>query len=258
MNINEYKEAMEEISVSSIEVEAALQKKMNKDNEIKTKRTIPVYTIMAILLIAFVFANDILVNKPEISITVYAAETGEIPLTNEFANFKVNATPISASSTIDKQGNYQDSTVNYNIWFKCEGQDIKAITYNCSDRDITRGNRSKASAYYVENITMPVEEYKHYDWKKDDTIISGWYGIGETEAQVTKMIGSSYTVSYDQQMNKQYGLVIAATVDEEGNYTVEDTTIKVTIEMQDGSIQKKQLLVHPGKNALLEVDIRIL
>lgn len=261
---------MKEIPVNSAEVQEALQKRVNKNGKqvelassftcqrLKFKKSIPAYAVIAILIITFILSYDMPMNKPKITITASAAETGETQLSNKFVTFKTDTTLKNASATIDKLGNYSDANINYNIRFLCEGQNIETITYTCSDMDITRDNSSKASAYYVENITMPVDEYLNSDWKNDETFLNGFYGQGEEEAYLTKMIGSSYTVTYDEQLNKQYGLVIAATVDEDENYHFEDLTIHLEIKMADGSIQHKKLLLHPGKDAFSEVEIRIL
>lgn len=79
--------------------------------------------------------------------TVYAAENSEVQLTKEFVTIKTTAELFLGSSSLDSKGNYLDSKVNYNINFICEGQNIRTITYACSDKKLTRANMSSATAY---------------------------------------------------------------------------------------------------------------
>lgn len=122
--------------------------------------------------------------------------------------------------------------------------------------------RNIALAYYVENYDMPVNEYKNKKIDEmDENFIFGGYGVGEKIAHITKLIGSSYSVTYEDQENKQYGLIASATVDNDGKYYFNDIIIKVDICMKDGSHQYKRLLIKPVKSErgiLPEIQIRIL
>jgi hypothetical protein len=255
MNMNQYKESMTEIKVKKIKTEELINKNA-KTIRVKKLRFIKFIPIFFGILLSIYFI-DINRKSPEITINAYAAEK-EITLTNDFIKFDLNAMPLIGGSTLDKQGNKYDSFVNYNINFICKGENIKNITYNCTDQIITLDNRLKADAYYVENISMPVEEYTKINWHHDDDFIFGYYGQGENTAKVTKLIGNSYTVPYVNQANKQYGLVMAATTDEDGNYHVNEITIKLEIEMSDGSIQSKKILIKPLKDAFSEFQIRVI
>jgi hypothetical protein len=249
---------MNEIFVDTAKIQASLQNKLNKEERNGMKKVVPSFAILAVLMVVFIFLQGIPATEPIILMTVYAAENSEVQLTKEFTNIKTTADLFVGSSALDTQGNHFDSKVNYNINFICEGQDIIAITYACSDTKVTRADISSAAAYYVENITMPVEEYRKYKMNEDEQFLSGFYGEGEKEAHVTRLIGEAYTVPYENQMSKQYGLVVAAEVDAEENYHFDDFAIHVEIELKDGSIIKKILLVHSGDNALGEIEIRIM
>lgn len=256
MNLNEYKNAMSEIKVNTEEVEASIHRKMNHGVKERVKRLVPAFAAIMVMVIIFAFWYEIPSNSPAISMTVYAAEQ-EVPLTKEFVMISANANPFFGSSSIDENGNYYDSKMNYNINFKCEGEDIETITYICSDQEITRGNMSVA-AYYVENITMPLEEYKKYREFEDEQFLCGFYGEGEANANITKLIGSSYTVNYEEQRNIQYGLVVVASVDGEGDYIMEDLTLRVEIQLKDGSVVEKKILLDFGETGFSEIGIRIL
>ncbi len=166
--------------------------------------------------------------------------------------------PLIGGSSLDKQGNVYDSFVNFNINFICKGENINTLTYTCTYQIVTLDNRLNAEAYYVENLTMPIEEYTKLIRRHDDNFVFGYYGQGETTAKITKLIGNSYTVPYEDQSNKQYGLIMAATTDADGNYHVNDIIIKLDIKMSDGSTQYKKILIKPLKDAFSEFQIRVL
>ncbi|MDF2952652.1 MAG: hypothetical protein K0S18_2235, partial [Anaerocolumna sp.] len=63
--------------------------------------------------------------------------------------------------------------------------------------------------------------------------------------EVTKMIGSYYTVSYGNQNSKQYALEINLTQDETGKLNCEKFTINVIIVLVDESIIEKHIIVQP-------------
>jgi hypothetical protein len=258
MNIWEYKNAMNQIVVDTANIQASFENKRKKEKSNGIKNIVPSFAILAILLVVFIAVQGIPATEPNIIMTVYAAENSKVQLTKEFVTIKTTADLFLGSSTLDSKGNHLDSKVNYNINFLCEGQNIRVITYSCSDKKITRADISSATAYYVENITMPLEEYRRYKANEDEQFLVGFYGESQSDAHVTRLIGEAYTVSYENQATKPYGLVVAAEVDANENYHFNDFTIHVKIELKDGSIIKKKLLVHSGDNAFNEIEIRIM
>ncbi len=56
---------------------------------------------------------------------------------------------------------------------------------------------------------------------------------------------------------QQYGLVVAAKVDEEATFHCSDMTIEVEIKMKDGSAVHKQRFLSFGEDAFEEVQIKI-
>jgi len=147
--------------------------------------------------------------------------------------------------------------VNFNINFACKGENIESITFSCNDQAVTINNRLHAAAYFVENITIPTDEYQNYRLGTDTNFIYGFYGDNENTASVTKLIGNTYTVSYEEQGKNQYGLVVAASVDETGNYQTDKLTIQVDIKMTDGSSLHKEIDMKPLKDAFEGFQIRV-
>ena len=248
MDINQYNKSMDEISVKKYDIEDL----ENIRSKTLRKEHIKKY-VLPVILIGILFINILPSNHPKITITAYAAEN-EVQLTKKFTEFDLSAMPSDG-------GNYDDTNgyINFNIYFKCEGQDIKSITYTCSDRTVNRNNRRSALAYYVENMTVPQNEYNTYI--KDTSFLYGGYGIGEDTARIVRLIGNAYTVTYEDQSDVQYGLILAATIEKINNfhyYYIKDTIIKVDILFNDGTIQHEKILFKSDGNAFNSVQIRIL
>jgi hypothetical protein len=253
---------MKEIPVDTVELEAKLYERINSRNKInnktKVRRMVPALAFMLVLSLVIVFWYRNPANIPVITMKVSAAEQGTVNLSREFVAINTQAQPFFGGYTVDSQGNYTDADITYNINFICEGEGIASITYICSDQEITRSNRSEVAAYYVENVTLSTEEYKSLPPDKGDNFICGFYGEGEDTATNIYLIGSSYTVTYEEQQNIKYGLVVAATVDQEERFHCEDLRITARITMADGSEISKQLLLVFGEDAFKEVQIKIL
>ncbi|MBP1756960.1 MAG: hypothetical protein H6Q59_3358 [Firmicutes bacterium] len=262
MNLDDYREAMKEIPVDTTELEAKLYERIKTrdkiNNKNKVKRTVPALAMAFVLLISFFIWNSNLFVIPDITMKVYAAEQEIVSLSKEFVTINSLAQPFYGGYTVDPDGSFSDANITYNIHLLCEGEGIDTITYSCSEEKITRNNRSGAKAYYVENVTLPVEEYNNSAKDRGDDFICGFYGEGEATATIIRMIGSSYTVAYNNQENINYGLVVAATVEKEREFHCEDLLLTAKINMTDGSVITKKLLVAFGEDAFHEVQIKII
>ena len=221
---------------------------MNRNSKKNTHTKMIQFTFACILIGILVMYNIFPLHSPSFTITAYGAEN-EMQLTNSYANFNVDVMPMDGG--INNGIGY----VNSNIYFKCEGKDIKSITYTCSDQVINKNNRYNAVAYYVENMIIPRNKFNEYS--KNNNFIYGSYTPGEDTANITNIIGNSYSVNYENQNNKQYGLVIAATVDNTGCLKIKDATIKIDVHFTDGSIHHKNVILKSGKD-FLDIQIKIL
>lgn len=262
MKLDDYREAMKEIPVAVAGLDRKLYERMESGNKVRDKqavgRIVPIFALVSmIVLLLYAVWYRTSPEPPAVAIKVYAAEE-EIPLSREFITIDEQVNPFYAGYTEDNQGKKQDATVTYHIRFSCEGEGIDTITYILSEKEVTRDNRSSAQAYYVENITLPVEEYRQLQQDKMEGFISGFYGTGEEDATIINMIGSSYTVKYDEQQEIDYGLVVAAAVDEEDKFHCEDLIIRVRIGMKDGKTVNKQLLLNFGEDSFRTVRVKIL
>jgi len=250
MNISQYKKSMDEINVKKYKAEDLIDKNKIKLRPGKWRIYAPAYIIIGILFCNLILFHNMPGHSSNVIITAYAAEK-EIQLTNDFVDFNIDIAPVNGGTS-----NGKDGYLNSNIYFKCEGQDIKSITYTCSDQMADRSNWDTAPAYYVENMIIPIEEYSSR--LQDDDCIYGYYAPGEGTANITKIIGNSYTVTYEEQNNKQYGLIIAASIDDANHYHINDTLIKIDIHFNNGSTQHKKLIIKSGKDAFSGIQLRML
>jgi hypothetical protein len=239
---------MDEIHIKKYELEDLLSKR-NENLRCVSRRKF----VLAFILIGIILINIIPSSRPQITITAYAAEN-EVMLSNKFAEFDLSAQPLDGGLYDDK-----NAYMNYNIYFKCEGENIKSITYTCTDKAVTLNNRRSASAYYVQNMTMTVDEYKENNQYED--LIYSYYTTKLNLARIVRLIGNSYSVPYENQSDIQYGLILAATYEKVNNYYnyyINDTIIKVDILFNDGSEQHKKILIKSDGNASNSIKIRIL
>jgi hypothetical protein len=263
MNLDDYREAMKEIPVAAKGLDGKLFERVEARKKAKdklvTKKIMPIFALAAMIVLLLCTAwYKVSLDTPAIAVKVYAAEAEGIPLSENFVTIDEQVTPFYGGYTVDEQGKKQGATMTYHIRFTCEGEGIDTITYILSEKEVTRDNRENAQAYYVENITLPVDEYRQLKKDKMERFISGFYGEGEENATIINMIGSSYTVKYEEQENIAYGLVVAATVDEEDDYHCEDVVIRARIRMKNGSTVNKQFLLDFGDDAFHTVRVKIL
>ena len=233
MDINQYNNSMDEINAKSYEIKKLLNKRNKKQKRERRRRYVFAFILIGILLI-----NILPSNSSKIAITAYAAED-EVLLSKKFTEFHLDAR-LSDGGLYDDKNAY----LNYNVYFKCEGENIKSITYTCSDKEVNINNRKSASAYYVENKTMTVDEYKKNNQYED--MIYSYYALEMDMARIVRLIGNSYSVAYQEQNDIQYGLILAATYEETSsyyNYHINDTIIKVNILFNDGSVQHRKILI---------------
>lgn len=252
MNMDQYKKSISEIKVSKIETEDLIMRKVTKTKKQQKIKLIPIL-LGVIFAVFFMNFNR---ETPDISINVYAAEK-ELTLTKDFIDIQLNANLFNGSSSIDSNGKMYDSLVNYNINFACKGENIESITFTCNDQPITIDNLNQADAYFVENLQIPIEEFHNSQLGPDSNYLYGFYGVNEDTASLIKLIGNTYTLSYEEQGDYQYGLVIAASVDEAGNYQTSKLTIQVDIKMTDGTSLHKEIVMKPLKDAFEGFQIRV-
>lgn len=239
---------MDEITIKKIEIEDLLRKNSNNLKRVRYIKLIPVFILTYLLVLILFYFPGLSKDTFDVAIKVCAAED-EVQLTKDFISFKLNANQIDGGNDSSK------CFINYNLNLKCEGDNIETIVYTCSNQDVNVNNRLSAAAYYVENISVPANEFSKYS--KEDDFIFGYKAEGVGVASITKLIGNSYTVNYDNQYNKEYGLVLAGTVDENGIYHFNDTKIKVDITLKDGSTHHKELAIDSSSIKKFGSKIRI-
>jgi hypothetical protein len=239
---------MDEIKAKIYTMDELLSKSSKPCRIVKIKKFSLAYALIALLFINILLHETLSGHNTAITVTAYAAES-EVELSKDFVDFELSAKPVDGGSS------EIDCYINYNINFRCEGQDIRSITYTCSDQEVTRENRASASAYYVENMIIPIDEFGGI--QNDDRALYGYYAPGEDTANVTRLIGNSYRVNYEDQNNIQYGLIIAAMNEDDDRYSIEETVIKLDIHFNNGSVQHRKIIIKSSQDAFSDIQLRI-
>lgn len=249
MNMEEYKKAMNEISIDT-------EKVKNRFRETKDKNT---YKCLNYKKLAFVFIMPIILiftvsifsffnteSIPNITLKVYAADSSEEKSLSRIPVVLNTLHQPNMQSITNKGKTDETGSVTYNLSFQCIGENIKSITYKLSDKEITRENRGEAVAWFAESCKY----YSYFESIADpeNTLHdkSIYLKIREFDnLMVTKMIGSSYTVDYENQNDKQYLLEINLNSDGKGKLVAKNFIINVIITMNSGKTVEKQIFVKP-------------
>jgi hypothetical protein len=245
MNIREYKKAMDEISVNTNTIKDKVKDSVRNEKYLALrykKIILACITAIAILLVPTVSRILNVESIPDITLTVLANSGEAETLSDE----PVVLTPYYQENMLQYSkfdNGLKKGSINFNLNFQCEGETIKEITYKLSDQTITRENRNEFTAWFAENQIYNSSSDAQNNKDKTTYRIVG--DFKNQRHEVTKMIGSYYTVSYGNQNSKQYALEINLTQDETGKLNCEKFTINVIIVLEDESTIEKQIVVQP-------------
>ncbi|MFA9462711.1 MAG: hypothetical protein ACERKN_00305 [Velocimicrobium sp.] len=251
MNIEEYKMAMQNVYVNTdkivfrFENTVDLQSKRGKKPRAFNFKKVIFACAMTVVLLSVLLNYKPLAtrNVSNFTITVYASDLNKELILSD------NPITLSTSSqfnikAISNEGNENSTgSINFDLNFKCDGENIKDITYQLSNQTISRENKEKALAWFAENASYNTNYNSLY---KDDKDVYRVYRNDTTHIYyVTKMIGNAYTVRYENQDDKNYALELNLFKDDNNNLTAKNFTITVTITLNDGTTLEKHILVRP-------------
>lgn len=251
MNIEEYKKAMIEVSVDTDKIKSRFEKEINEKVKGKKVNILilykrPIFICILSAVLVFTFSNLDRLNGGPVSnytLTVYASSLDkEFVLSDEPITLS-NSNQFNLQAISNKGENNETGSVNFDLNFKCEGRNIKNITYKLSDKIITRDNRGEAVAWFAENI-----QYNTVLNLKQDNDKSVYRILSSNQKStyfVTKMIGNFYCVDYENQNDKHYSLEINLSKDDKGKLTAKEFTITVILTLDDGTTLEKHILVTP-------------
>ena len=265
MNIQNYKDAMNELSPDKQKLYTRIQEKVS-DRSVKYlfkgPRPALAFALALCLLAGCLLIPALPGQEKSLTIMACAAGSKSIPLSEE-------PTFVYCQSDIQFAVTHADSdhgVVNYNLGFQCEGDGILQITYRCQDEPVTPNNRADASCYFVYNLTVPVEEKESY-MKRED-FLQSLQPSGSPDCEMVFLIGNEYTVPYDRQDTEIFGIEIPVTttlhLDDTASITyetaaMEPITIEVILTMEDGSTQTKELRLTPAENDAMDgLNIQLL
>lgn len=256
MKMEDYNRAMDEIHAN----QQTILKKLTDEPGVNRPATSAFKNprmILAAALAVFLLAGTLLKlplpgQETPFSITVHAAGTDSLLLSTEPVIVQHTAAPqFQALAAADGKG-----IVNYQLWFQCEGENIAAITYRCSDTPVDRNNYSEASHYFVADWTVPVEERGQYDYIRS---LQSSADQAEGICQLVELIGNEYTVSYEEQDQKNLGIELQVTTADSPDpiAKAEAFTIDVILTFTDGHTQTVALYLEPMEDAFDGILIQV-
>ncbi|MFW2489144.1 hypothetical protein ACN077_11255 [Clostridium chromiireducens] len=193
-----YTESCDEIPIKSELIKETLIK-MQKDQVLlfsytKYLQYVGVISVIGLLILAILISPNLFGNKNTFTVTAYANESAEseyqsvnitkrespkIKLKNEF--------DMEETSNVDEYWN-----VYTDLRFKCEGENIETITLSTDKGEFI----NKIALSKDDNIDGTGAKQAMWPIDKDGSVEEGTGYIP---------LGKSYTVSYSEQNNKQYG-----------------------------------------------------
>lgn len=260
MNMEEYKKAMQEVHINTDVVKSRFEetKVKNINKSLCYKKSAFVLAMSVILVVIVPILNSFKTESiPDITLKVYASDLNKERVLSSIPVTLSTLHQPNLQAITNKGERNETGSINYNLSFQCVGENIKNITYKLSDKEITRENRGDVVAWFAENYSHSVRNFNYENEKSNYRIIQE-----NDNLIVTKMIGSSYTVDYENQNNKQYLLEINLNSDDKGNLTAENFIINVIITMNNGKILEKQILVNPleveqSDNNIYQIEMRL-
>lgn len=258
MKIQDYNKAMNEIHVNQ---ETLVRKIQEKQVSGQTQRIFftGLRTVLAVVLALVLFAGALfkfspMPQKDSFTILAYAAGSDGILLSEEPVDILYDSRPKYLFSS---EGTGE---VNYQLWFRCEGDHIESITYRCSDEPITRSDLSRVPCYFVENRTVSIEERK--ECENQDNFLKSMTDTESGSSDIVQLIGNEYTVPYQKQDTPNSAIEVRCTTEKGSDDFLtahaEPFTIEIIQTLTDGSTRTSTLLLTPLENAFDGLEIHIL
>lgn len=167
-------------------------------------------TVLLLIIICIIPINQLYFNNNDFLIIAQAASsTNHSIIGNENSELKIDVNynikdwyfgkivtdPNKGSEYLPNE--VLDGALNVDIYFVCEGEKITSITY--TSEDIT----------FFESKYIPIEIATSSEFIKNNRIVKV-NGNSVDDCLVILDLGNSYTVSYNNQKNNQYGMMIPA------------------------------------------------
>ncbi len=259
MNLLKYKEALDEIELDTVEMKKRIYGVINKKRINRYKKLVAVFVAAVVVIMSFSNLPFFKMVEPTFTMTVYAADNNVGRLNNKFLNIKAESKRYMGSIYQDEVGNINHAKLNTNISMRIEGKDIETITYQGSDQMVTiETGLHDVQSYFVENSMVSLEEYNRLVSLPNNNLIYDFCIDIGPEVAISKLIGTKYTVAYEEQQNLDYGLVINAFAESIDKWYFNDFIINIIIKMKDGTEYHKNILVRSGENAFYDIEMKII
>lgn len=237
-----YKNMMEQIPMRTdkilheVEMAGETVKTENKGRTNRFKFVMAVSVLMIVVLLSV----SVLPGTNQVTFVVYASERNQIELGSDAVKLRKQIDFESAGVSI--YGDKQKAELVYRFDIKCEGENLKRITY------AIEGEKTAANIHELGNHTVWFAEVVDisYDSSRNRNYpftYRSYENGGKRETYV--YLGSQYTVDANHQNDKYYCIEYRMEKDSKSKYHTQPFDICVSIEKTDGSMMKKVLHLIP-------------
>lgn len=199
------------------------------------------------LMIVVLLSVSVLSGHNQVTFVVYASEGNQVELGNDAVKLRKQIDFESAGVSI--YGEKQKAEFVYRFDIKCEGENLKKITY------IIEGEKTASNIHELGNHIVWFAEVADipYDSSKNRAYpfaYRSYENAGKRETYV--YLGSQYTVDANHQNDKYYCIEYRIEKDSNDEYHTKPFDICVSIEMMDGSMIEKVLHLVPEFDVMNE------
>lgn len=235
MNINRYRQILNEQEIKHFSAEELIGEYRKRKRK-KRQALCLTFCLLAVIL----FAAESLRLDPFVPVTVYAADGNHIDLSDEVTSSRLDAN-VSYIFSSEAENTDEPSEVCLNFHFNEEN--IDTIALSCSDTEITRSNRTEHPAFFVENRFLDHDSYLQMKSEYESNENFLWMLSNGTSSVVTLLLGSTCTIPYDGQEDRQYGIVLTAQKTGDSVYSIDETVIQADIVFENGKTVRQKIKI---------------
>lgn len=251
MDMEQYINRLDCVPVKRFTVKGLEKRKKQRER----KRNFILSAAVCAVLIGGILSSAALKKGDPFTISVYAADSKIISLSDEPVEFDLSSLP----DYIDYFPDEGKGQLNINLFFRLEGENIDEVTISCAKHRITRNNLKDEPVYFVENLERNTsDDYQLIlqEMKDDESFLRQLTGSDKT--YITKLVGASYTVPYEKQEEKQYGLVMNTAKGTDGTFSIGETILDVIVQYQNGRTGTGKIKIAASDDISRGIVIRLL
>lgn len=240
----EYCEAMRNVLVQKNKLQTNVERRLAKASITRNYRKIAAACVIIFALVLGLvpfYKNDGLV------LTVYAADGTKSELGKDDVTIKTNVSVEMSRYSKNSEKKYIHGNELFLFLIGCDDERVKQITYQIEGESTaeTLDDMSDNRVWFAEQLTFNKEEYAQ-KWGESNApgIYASLQNPDTGIYTAYSYIGSSYSVSAENQYEKKYCIEFETCTDADGWYAA-SFNIDVLIEMKDGTFAEKKLCCQP-------------